>query len=624
MPTLEDLITERPELRLRFLDPAHARTHGGTRVMEVSVVPLAQAAVNPSVSPAAGSLALVTLVSELDTHGATVLAQLVRYLKQRRAAGLVFQSSGRLPHIPETVRVLAGQLELPLLSTAAGTEWAEVNGYLQQQRARFAERQVERLDGLLSSLPSQFANPKAIGSIADWLAEALDADVVVHSVERGIIAAAPDSRANLARAVIFATPDADMVEHSRRVQIHGTDDEAVLVVGSHRPFDDAAVSMIRHAVKLLGGCEQARQDHQAAVLAPRSARQAATQLLLTGQVVVGQVVANTVAPQLMDTPRLIVRIVDTGTQDREQFLRRCERTLQGKSLVSPCPGKEKQIIIMTPTREDERVEPDLRQMISSHKGLLMGESTPYALADSGAGYAEAAEAVRNAARSPERISVGTEPKFAPLLPRNEARAWAQALLAPLLAAPEHEQVLHSLPTGLSFKGAEAARGLGIHRNTLHHRLDRAANLLALDLTRLNDRVLVLLALNILALPAPQGGFTDVQAPELADLIAARSVEVKEWAEQRLRALESDPRDLLGTVRVWLEKNLSIGETAQALGLSTATVRSHKSAAEVLLGMDPTTKTISVKDTDVVSIADIYIASYLLTGSPELKHVAAAP
>ncbi|MET7852618.1 helix-turn-helix domain-containing protein [Streptomyces avermitilis] len=616
MPTLGYLTTERPELRLRFLDPATARIHSSTRVTEVAAVPLAQAIPQAHAFPTPGTLALVTLAAEVNAQTTVALKQLLNYLKQRRASGLVLHSASSEPHVPLSVRQQAVHLQLPLLTTTAGAEWAEANGHLQQRRAQFAERQVAHLDGLLSSLPLQFADQGAGDRIVAWLADALDVDVVVDAAERGTLSAAPDETANLAHAVLRGTPDAENVEHSQRVQIYGMDDKAVLCVASGRAFDDCASRLIRHAAKLLGLCEQARRDHHAAVIAPRSVRQAATQLFLSGNVVVGQVVANTILPALMDTPDTRVRVIDTGVQDREPTLQWCERHLRG-ALVSPCPGKAKQIIVITPTKQDGSIAAALRQMIGGRPGHLMGESTPQPLAASGTGYQEAAQAVRHAARSPERISVGAEPKFAPLLPRAAAQAWAQALLAPLLAS-EHQELLHTLPTGLSFKPTEAARGLGIHRNTLRQRLTRAGNLLGLDLNLLNDRVLVLLALDILALPAPPEGHPAVPAPDFTSLMNSEAEEARGWAEQRLRPLKADQRLLLRTVCVWLECNLSVREAAQALGLSEATVRHHTNDASIMLGMDATTTTISVHDTDVVTIADVCFAAYLLTGTPALR------
>jgi hypothetical protein len=247
------------------------------------------------------------------------------------------------------------------------------------ERALFAERRAEALDGLLHTLPSRLANPDAAERIVSWLSEALDADVLAYSADRGVFASSPDSSTNLARAVISASPYTDRVEHSRRVQIYGTGDEAVLAFGSHRTFDETAGRLIRHAAKVLGLIEQARLDHHAAVLAPRSVSQAATQLLLAGQVVPGQAMADTIHPELMRTEEVVVRIIDTGAQEREPTLQWCERTLHDRALVAPCPGKDRQIIVITPNRLDDSVEADLRAQavqigLDAGDGSLAGQS----------------------------------------------------------------------------------------------------------------------------------------------------------------------------------------------------------------------------------------------------------
>ncbi|QKW28087.1 helix-turn-helix domain-containing protein [Streptomyces seoulensis] len=617
MPTLAHLISQRPELRLRFLDPAHARVHAGVRVTEVAAVPLPHPAPGPNAPLASGTLALVTLPDEPTApHGtAAALEHLLGHLKRCRASGLVLRSPEDAPHVPTAVRARAEHLRLPLLVTGADTPWAPVNAYLQRQRALIAERQAEHMDGLLRTLPNRLTGPDAVERIVSWLAAALDADAAVRSDgDRCVLVSAPEGGANLARAAVLGHRPADGVQY-RIVRMHGAEDEAVLAVAARHPFDETAGRLIQHAAKILGLCEQARRDHHAAVLAPRAVSQAATQLLLGGQTVTGQVVAGTISRQLMDTDEVVVRVIDTGARTRQPTLELCERTLHGKALVSPCPGKDQQIIVIAPAARDDAVEDDLRRIVGSRDWLLMGASTPYALEASGAGYAEAAEAVRTAARSPERISVGAEPKCAPLLPRRAARVWARSLLAPLLTAPEHTTLLHSLPTGLSFKGTEAAKGLQIHRNTLRNRLDRAAALLGLDFDRLNDRVLVLLALNILALPAPEDDAPDPPAPALADLLAGP--EIRNWAQHRLRALHTGHRALLETLRVWLENDLSVRLTARALALSASTVRAHTDRAARLLGMGVTAEFVSVHDTDVVGIADVYVAAHLLTGAPAL-------
>ncbi|MEU6406014.1 helix-turn-helix domain-containing protein [Streptomyces sp. NPDC046985] len=612
MPTLGYLVNERAELQLRFLLPAHARIYAHARVTEIAEMPLIQPASAPRTRLTPGTLALVGLTGGLDEPGSAALEQMVRYLGECGASGLVMQAFGPAPRVPLRVRARAERLQIPLLITTAGQQWGGVNERLQQQRARSAERHVERLDGLLSSLPSQFANTRSIERIVDWLAAALDAVVVLKSTDRGTLACSPNGSSE----ATLGTQSADGL-HQRRVQIHGTADATVLEVSSRRPVDETSGRLIQHAAKVLGLCEQAQQEHCAAVLAPRAVSQAAAQLLLAGHVAMGQAVAGAISRNLMETDEVVVRVIDTGDQRREPTLALCERALHGRALVSPCPGKDQQIMVITPRRRDADVEPALRTIVGSRAWLLMGGSAPHELAASGAGHAEAAEAVRAAARSPERISVGAEQKLAALLPRREARAWAASLLAPLLT-PTHATLLRSLPIGLAFQRTEAAKALRIHRNTLRRRLDRAASLLGLDLDRLNDRVVVLLALQVLALPAPSAPSDAVDGGQhvaLADLLTG--LDVAEWARQRLRALLSDYPGVLATVRVWLEKDLSVRDTAQALDLSLSTVRARTVRAARLLGMEASIDVTRVGDTDVIGIADVYVAVHLFSGTPLL-------
>ncbi|MFF3908530.1 helix-turn-helix domain-containing protein [Streptomyces sp. NPDC001848] len=589
---------------------------------KVAAVQLTQVPTQATEPPAPGTLALVTPGGELDQRAVAALDHLLRDLKQRRASGLALHSPGRVPAIPPGIRTLAQRLQLPLLVTTADSEWAGINEDLQQQRALIAERQVEQLEALLNALPSQLANPEAASRIVRWLSEALEADVAAGSHERGVFTAAPESQSNLARSLVGgdSAAGADEAEHTQLVQILGADDGALLAVASRRAFESTAGKLIRHAAKLLGLCEQARLEHEAArsaVLAPRAVHQAATQLLFGGEVLKAQVIAGLISPALMDTDLVRVRIIDTGGQARDPHLQWCLQHMGRRSLVSPCPGKDQHIIVVTPTRADTEVQSDLDQLISARQGLAMGVSTPYPLDAAGAGYAEAAHAVLVAAHAPERVAVGAEPKIAPLLPRNKAWAWAQGLLAPLLK-PEHKLLLQTLPTGLSYKPIEASKALGIHRNTLRGRLSRAGSLLGLELNSVNNRILLLLAFNILALPAPDD-FTLEPAPDFAELIVAAGDTVQEWAERRLRKLHSDPqnRDLLTTVCAWLENDLSIPATAQALGVSDPTVRNHIKAASKQLGMDTNAREIGVHDTDVVTIADVGIAAFLVTGRPML-------
>ncbi|MFF6786317.1 helix-turn-helix domain-containing protein [Streptomyces sp. NPDC012510] len=644
------MINDRPPLRLRFLQSGHASRYGATRVTDVVVRPLTELPpVLTGSSFETGTLFLATLdTPQLSRAGVQTLDHLIRLLGSRKAAGLVLNTPGHdLGTLPEATLATANRLELPLLATSAETAaWDHVNEDLRLRRAQFAERQVQHLDGLLNRLPARLADPTAVRRIADWLSVALDAEVLVSSSRRGVLAAVPDSApAGLAHAVISgaheAAPDAPGgAMHTRIVSISpgapGGEDDARLAIASHNPFDSAGTALIQHAAKLLGLCDQACREHQTKVETPRAVRHAAFQLLMRGETVLAQVVYTGAAQALLDTDTARVFVVDTGPQEREKTLSWCERALAEQAIVSACPGKPKHILILDPARDSDRVETVLKDMIATRQGHLLGQSRLHPLAETAVGYLEALTAVGDAAGTPHRIKLGgAKAKFAPLLPRRQARAWAADLMAPLLDAfpgrgDEQKLLLETLPTALSFKHTEAAGGLGVHRNTVTQRLNRAGKILSLDLRgSANDRILVLLALDILALPAPAPAADactqplPAEAPDFAGLMAAGAEDggPRAWAEERLRPVRADQRDLVETLCVWLENDLSTKETARALGLSEATVRNHTRDAATLLGMDFSTRMVGITDTDVVTVADIALALHVLLGRPALRQPA---
>ncbi|MDX3522152.1 helix-turn-helix domain-containing protein [Streptomyces scabiei] len=686
MPTLDHLINER-RLRLRFLQPGHAARYGANRVTEVVARPLADPPhplgdLSADTPFDGGTLFLATLSTPgpTRTHLRT-LDHLIRLLARRKASGLVIGTPGHdLGTLPDAVLTAANRLQLPLLTTSAETAaWDRVNEDLRLRRAEFAERQVAHLDGLLHRLPARLADPTAARRIADWLSVALDAEVLVSSARRGVLAAVPDSApAGLAHAVItgahygahaspHASPHATRYDaatapqpgapggtmHTRIVPVFpgapttptapsvpgapGTlgfpadADEVRLAIASHTPFDSAATALIQHAAKLLGLCDQARREQHATTETPRAVRHAAFQLLMRGETVLAQVVYTGAAQALLDTETARVYVVDTGPQEREATLSWCERALAEQAIVSACPGKPRHILILDPVRGGDRVETVLKEMIAAREGHLMGQSRLHPLAETAVGYLEALTAVGDAAGTPHRVRLGgSRAKFAPLLPRREAKAWAAALMAPLLddfpgRGDERKLLLETLPTALSFKHTEAAGGLGVHRNTVTQRLTRAGKILSLDLRgSANDRVLTLLALDILALPDPgtpsdAGAPAPSRAPDFAALMAAAVEDggPTAWAQERLRPVREDQRGLVETLCVWLESDLSTREAARALGLSEATVRNHTRDAAALLGMDFSTRTVGITDTDVVTVADIALALHVLLGRPAL-------
>ncbi|MFD0020045.1 helix-turn-helix domain-containing protein [Streptomyces sp. NPDC058382] len=633
MLTLNRLIETRPDLRLRWIHPAQASAYGEIRVAEVTaLVPAEQTGhdIKSHHLPATGGgLALVAWGHSQRARDVRALCELITDLSLRNAAGLVLRtpanSVAKTPQAQDQAQAQAqaqaraDELKFPLLTTGADSEWVGVNHFIQQQRAVLAERHVEQLENLLNRIPARVNHSRTATDIVTWLSSALHADVALGSSERGILAADPGGRTNLARhlATSAGASGSAPAEHTHAVRVFGGGDTLVLGVASHRALTGTEVRLVRHAAKLLGFSEQARSEHQAVILGPRCVNQAATQLLIGLETAKAQIITHTLAPSLADTEKARVRIVDTGGHDREATLRWCEDELEDRALVSPCPENATQIVVVTSARHDPSVGADLQALVGGRGWIVMGVSRFYDVEAIGPAHAEAAKALRNASRLPGRISTGVHPKLAPLLPRLSAHAWATNLLEPVLRQPKHRQILDTVRIGCSFKAAEASRALGIHRNTLRQRLARANSVLGLDLHTGNDRILVLLALDILSLPTPQAA-APVPVPSLDDLLAYEIEAVRSWAESRLSPLLSDQRDLENTLCVWLENDLSVKRTSKALGVSEVTVRHHINDVIVRLKIDVEKDPTNFYDTSMVTIADVGIATHVLLGRPQLR------
>ncbi|MFF4758964.1 PucR family transcriptional regulator ligand-binding domain-containing protein [Streptomyces sp. NPDC001292] len=114
-------------------------------------------------------------------------------------------------------------------------------------------------------------------------------------------------------------------------------------------------------------------------------------------------------------------------------------------------------------------------------GWALGVSTAVGPGDWATADAQAARALARAraTRTP-LVGHGTRPGLTDLLPRDEADAHAQALLAPLGAAPA---LTGTLRTWLSLHGSwdRTAVALSVHRNTVRQRIARCGALLGADL-----------------------------------------------------------------------------------------------------------------------------------------------
>lgn len=339
-----------------------------------------------------------------------------------------------------------------------------------------------------------------------------------------------------------------------------------------------------HAAKALGLIDRTRlRDHLAETR--REVQLSVLQLLMVGEEVAAQRVLAGLAPGLLATESVRVHVIDCAREDREVALRQAEDALAGRALLARCPVFN-HLIVVDPLQTDEDA-PDgvwhtLEAVVAALPGHCMGGSRVYALSSVADAYTQAAGTLVTARRAAGRVALAEQrADLMDVLPPATARRWAGTLLRPVLTLPagQREQLVRTLELGLEFPHTAVGRLLGIHRNTVTHRISKGFGLLGLDRGQVLNRVVVSTALQVVV----KYGHDAHSADPAADFTAMVSApEVRAWADSFLEPLRADRRDLLRTLRVWLENDTHTGRTAAALDVAPVTVRSHLRAAAPLI------------------------------------------
>ncbi len=157
--------------------------------------------------------------------------------------------------------------------------------------------------------------------------------------------------------------------------------------------------------------------------------------------------------------------------------------------------------------------------------------------------------------------------------------WTARVLRPLDSLPHHTraELLATTRLGLEFTAVSAAKVLGVSRNTVRARMERAEALLGTDFTDLTARAVVHLALNTQEHAEHDPDTAPAEAGELLGGPAMRT-----WAHDLLSRLDADTRDLRRTLRTWIAVGGNAERAAQTLGVHAQTVREHVRAAEPVL------------------------------------------
>ncbi|MGW4007172.1 helix-turn-helix domain-containing protein, partial [Streptomyces nigra] len=255
----------------------------------------------------------------------------------------------------------------------------------------------------------------------------------------------------------------------------------------------------------------------------------------------------------------------------------------GRALVVLCPAVDEHVIVVTPGDAEAR---ELRSLIGPRPRTFLGGSARQALVRTATAYGQAVSALAVAHFRPDKAAVYAERTHPERLVDPAAlRCWTARVLRPLDALPHHTraELLATTRLGLEFTAVNAAKVLGVSRNTVRARMERVETLLSTSFSDLAARAVVHVALNTQEGLAGAPG--DPPAPyddpvTLDDLLSGRAMVT--WARDLLSRLDHDSRDLRRTLRAWIAEGGNAERAAQRLGVHAQTVREHVRSAEPVL------------------------------------------
>ncbi|MER5866605.1 helix-turn-helix domain-containing protein [Kitasatospora sp. NPDC002040] len=460
---------------------------------------------------------------------------------------------------------------------------------------------MQEVTRLLSHLRGSGPVDRRLERLLDWLGGAVGGTAQLTGTPGGarLPPEAAETAEQLTAGRLRSAALQDGSRHLRLTAIGPEPPYAVLTVARSEPFDGRAGALVTAAVDLIGSLVELRAaaaDRERLRTVAAALRVAVFQLLMGGEVTLAQRTSEGLTAGLLDAEQQRVYVLEGPAAERDELALRCTEATAGQALVVRCPAYDQHLIVVAPLRgpvtEDgwDRVGLALRDFVADRPDRFLGGSGRLPLAQTAGCYGDATRALAVARLQPGRAALyAAESRLAEVLDPRAAAAWADALLRPLHALPlsGRDQLLGTLHLGLEFPATSAAKIIGISRNTVRARLDRAGDLLGLDLTGVRERAVLHLALRM----AGRDGAAAAPVPPVevpAEVLTEALVEVLtappsvEWAGTLLDRLSEDGRELRRTLLGWLRANCGVDLTATALDLHPQTVRDHLRAAERLL------------------------------------------
>ncbi|MDT0300669.1 helix-turn-helix domain-containing protein [Streptomonospora wellingtoniae] len=418
-------------------------------------------------------------------------------------------------------------------------------------------------------------------------------DLATAGITANVLAALRPVLEQLAGGRLAAAATQTDELHVRCEVLRRESPRTVLVVASRSPLTREAITLASHTGTVIDALRRVRNADDLAHRYNRAAgrlRLAVFMALMAGDLALARRMTTGAVPPLLDADRVRLHVLHCPPPDRDRIAERYQDSsgYHGRSLMLRCPVYDSHLICLVPddgcADVDDGLSALLRSLVGDEPRYALGISEPRPLAATAEAYEQARHALAAARHTPDRAAPyhGHAP-LARLLPRDQAHAWARAVLAPLQPLPRLTVDVTRL--ALSFPRSGVARLLGISRNTVTAHLRRVEQALGLDLHDVHCRADLTLALTVTGLPSPESAPTGTgAAPSLDALLATE--EAATWARSFLKPLrDGGHQQLFPTLRTWVDSDTDAQRTARTLDMSRTTVRAHLRTAERLLNRD---------------------------------------
>jgi hypothetical protein len=463
---------------------------------------------DPAVYLKGGELLLLVGV-QLPTQQ-QALRDYVRRLVQASVAGLGFGTGPVHEHVPPALVDACHEVGLPLVEVPDRVPFIAISEAVAEAALAAETSRLRRLGEGSRALARAAVGPAGIRAVLTRLADNLSGWVVLtdgtgkrRRMVAGPVELSPDVSALVQRLTCgTGATSASLHEQATHIELQSVGGphtvRSALVVGKPTPFDAADRGIVSVAVGLLTllteepmpsgfgigsaltllACGGDLEDAEAAAAAGIEARRGSTWRVFRCQRARYQ----------------------PGTESEGDLLAETIATLLQTPLVAAQGG---QLVALRPERGDLSEVIDTLAVAGWVAGI--SAARPWsAVPESARASEHLAYGAVISGRSVVADQASTDVQIADLIPPDLARRYARRLFEPLQAirSPEPTELLLTLRVWLGNHGNwdRTAAQLGIHRNTVRHRIVQLERLLSRDLTRVETRMELWFALGWLINP----------------------------------------------------------------------------------------------------------------------------